>query len=43
MRETLDLTADAQQLLVLLSAEAETAAHVDRLTRPAPGRLWVVS
>ncbi|MFD8081361.1 hypothetical protein ACFV4F_06635 [Kitasatospora sp. NPDC059722] len=43
MRETLDLAADAQQLLVLLPAEAESAAHVDRLTRPTPGRLRVVS
>ncbi|MEU8513963.1 hypothetical protein AB0C76_20580 [Kitasatospora sp. NPDC048722] len=42
MRETLDLTADAQQLLVLLPADAETAAHVDRSTRRAPARLHVV-
>ncbi|MEV7024113.1 helix-turn-helix transcriptional regulator [Kitasatospora sp. NPDC093558] len=43
LRETLDLTADAQQLLVLLPADAETAAHVDRLTRPAPVRLRAIS
>ncbi|MBV6701725.1 helix-turn-helix transcriptional regulator [Kitasatospora aureofaciens] len=43
LRETLDLTADAQQLLVLLPADPETAAHLDRLTHPAPARLRAIS
>ncbi|MBV2152755.1 helix-turn-helix domain-containing protein [Kitasatospora sp. SUK 42] len=43
LRETLDLSADNQQLLVLLPADPETAAHLDRLTRPAPARLRAIS
>ncbi|WP_030255335.1 MULTISPECIES: helix-turn-helix domain-containing protein [Streptomyces] len=42
-RETLDLTADSQQLLVLLPADEETAFHLGRLLTPAPPRLRAIS
>ncbi|PNE37319.1 helix-turn-helix domain-containing protein [Streptomyces noursei] len=43
LRETLDLTTDAQQLLVLLPADEDTATHLDRLTQPAPTHLRAIS
>ncbi|GHF30150.1 transcriptional regulator [Kitasatospora xanthocidica] len=42
-RETLELPDDSQQLLVLLPADDETAAHLDRLLTPAPPRLRAIS
>ncbi|MBO7936203.1 helix-turn-helix transcriptional regulator [Streptomyces antibioticus] len=42
-RETLELTSDAQQLVVHLAADAETAEAVDRLRRRAHGGLSAVS
>ncbi|MFJ6379941.1 helix-turn-helix transcriptional regulator [Kitasatospora sp. NPDC092039] len=43
LRETLDLTDDSQQLVVLLPADDETAAHLDHLLTPAPARLRAIS
>jgi transcriptional regulator with XRE-family HTH domain len=44
LRETLELTADAQQLVVLLPADEATAQAVDSLRHPAyDGRLRVIS
>ncbi|MEW5354704.1 MULTISPECIES: helix-turn-helix transcriptional regulator [unclassified Streptomyces] len=43
LRETLELTADAQQLLVLLPADEETAEAVDRLRSGPHGRLRAIS
>ncbi|MDN3354024.1 helix-turn-helix transcriptional regulator [Actinomadura sp. DC4] len=40
LRETLELPSDAQQLVVLLPADEETAAAIDRLHRP--GRLRAI-
>ncbi|CAM5451369.1 helix-turn-helix transcriptional regulator [Kitasatospora aureofaciens] len=42
-RETLEFPADAQQLLVLLPADPETATHLTRLTRPAGPHLRAIS
>lgn len=41
-RETLELPSDAQQLVVLLPADRETARAVDRLGDRTPGRLRAV-
>ncbi|GAA4561838.1 hypothetical protein GCM10023193_26020 [Planotetraspora kaengkrachanensis] len=43
LRETLDLSSDAQQLVVLLPADEETAQSIDRLRRGLPGRLRAIS
>ena len=42
-RETLELADEAQQLVVLLPADDETAQAIDRITRPGPGKLRVIS
>ncbi len=42
-RETLDLSSDAQQLLVLLPADEATAQAVDQLRRGSHGRLRAIS
>ncbi|MGW7446028.1 helix-turn-helix domain-containing protein [Kitasatospora sp. NPDC054795] len=42
-RETLEFTDDAQQLLVLLPADDDTAAHLDRLLAPERPRLRAIS
>ncbi|OQR63950.1 transcriptional regulator [Streptomyces maremycinicus] len=42
-RETLELPSDAQQLVVLLPADEETAQAVDRLRRRPHGRLRAIS
>ncbi|MGW2370924.1 MULTISPECIES: helix-turn-helix domain-containing protein [Kitasatospora] len=42
-RETLEFPADAQQLLVLLPADPETATHLAQLTSPAAPRLRAIS
>ncbi|MFJ9697204.1 helix-turn-helix domain-containing protein [Kitasatospora sp. NPDC101183] len=42
-REVLDLSADCQQILVLLPADEATAAHLAELLRPAPPRLRAIS
>ncbi|MFE2910143.1 helix-turn-helix domain-containing protein [Kitasatospora indigofera] len=43
LRETLELTADAQQLVVLLPADDATAQALDQLRRRTPGRLRAIS
>jgi transcriptional regulator with XRE-family HTH domain len=43
VRETLELSADAQQLVVLLPADEATAQTVDDLRRPAHGGLRAIS
>jgi len=43
VRETLELSADAQQLVVLLPADEVTAQTVDDLRRPAHGGLRAIS
>lgn len=42
-RETLELEGDAQQLVVLLPADEETARAVERLPSPRQGRLRAIS
>jgi len=42
-RETLELSADAQQLVVYLPADEATAQTVDRLRHPSHGRLRAIS
>ncbi|GAB2842354.1 hypothetical protein GCM10027176_52830 [Actinoallomurus bryophytorum] len=42
LRETLDLSSDAQQLVVLLPADEGTARSIDRLRRGHTGRLRAV-
>ncbi|NEB00368.1 helix-turn-helix transcriptional regulator [Streptomyces sp. SID13726] len=43
LRETLELAADSQQLIVFLPADEATAEAVDRLCRPARGGLRAIS
>ncbi|MFI6844300.1 helix-turn-helix transcriptional regulator [Kitasatospora sp. NBC_00085] len=43
LRETLELSSDAQQLVVHLPADEETALALDRLRRRTPGRLRAIS
>lgn len=43
LRETLELSTDAQQLVVLLPADEATAQSIDQLRRQAPSRLRAVS
>ncbi|MEU4834766.1 helix-turn-helix transcriptional regulator [Streptosporangium sp. NPDC023615] len=43
LRETLELSTDAQQLLVLLPADEETARNIDRLRSRPSGRLRALS
>ncbi|GGL94293.1 transcriptional regulator [Streptomyces fumigatiscleroticus] len=43
LRETLELSSDAQQLVVLLPADDETAQAVDRLRHRPPHRLRAIS
>ncbi|MFI6153704.1 helix-turn-helix domain-containing protein [Kitasatospora sp. NPDC051170] len=43
LRETLELSSDAQQLVVFLPADEETAHAVDQLRHPSPGRLRAIS
>ncbi|MGA6168345.1 helix-turn-helix transcriptional regulator [Amycolatopsis magusensis] len=43
LRETLELTADAQQLVVFLPADEQTATSLDQLQRQSHGRLRSIS
>jgi transcriptional regulator with XRE-family HTH domain len=43
LRETLELPTDAQQLVVFLPADEQTAQAVDQLHRQSPGRLRSIS
>ena len=43
VREVLELPSDAQQLVVLLPADEQTAQAVDQLRRPTRGRLRAIS
>ncbi|GAA4589376.1 helix-turn-helix transcriptional regulator [Planotetraspora phitsanulokensis] len=43
LRETLDLSSDAQQLVVLLPADEATAQSIDQLRRRPSGRLRAIS